>query len=159
MIEYYLYQVRASLILIFGWILSRRVVMLLSFVVKLGLFPFQTYLLKFARELEGIILTVALVLQKMVPLYIMLLVFNQYEGLEQGVVISAFFRVLVGVFGGVTMISYRALLAYSSLVYRGWIVLILVLNVSAFVYYFLVYLLFFVIVGISYNSSIVRLVN
>lgn len=157
--EYYVYQTRSSLILLMGWLGRIDLVVEVSLLIKLGLFPFQTYMLKVAGELVGFIYLVVLLIQKIIPLYLIYLIFGE-SVLEGSVIIpSVMFSVMVGVVGGLRFGRFRGLMAYSSLIHRSWLTLIILMDMKLFIYYVLIYLAVILVVSMFYGRVYIEFIG
>nr|UOF75871.1 NADH dehydrogenase subunit 2 [Moniliformis sp. XH-2020] len=150
--EYYVYQTSSSLMMLMGWLGGMDLVVEVSLLIKLGLFPFQTYMLKVAGELVGLMYLVVLLFQKVIPLYLIYFIFGE-SALEGGVVISSVMvSVMVGVLGGLSFASFSGLMAYSSLIHSSWLTLIILMDTKLFIYYVLMYLSVMLVVSAYYGS-------
>nr|YP_010178051.1 NADH dehydrogenase subunit 2 [Mactra quadrangularis]QUV72901.1 NADH dehydrogenase subunit 2 [Mactra quadrangularis] len=123
------------------WSLEVPYLMVISLLIKLGVFPFHFWVPSVISQLSYFSLLVLSVIQKLVPLW----VFSNMElrdgflwFVESLLIISAF----VGAVGGLSVLHFRALLSYSSISHTCFMVVLSLQSfisccIYLFVYFFL----------------------
>lgn len=87
----------------------------------------------------GFMYFVILLIQKLVPLYLIFVLYMNRSVHEGILVASAVMGVVVGCLGGLRVGSFRGMLAYSSLIHRSWLTLIVIMSSRMFLYYLFMY--------------------
>nr|QDE53450.1 NADH dehydrogenase subunit 2 [Sphaerirostris picae] len=146
---YYVVQALSSLMMIVGAMVGEGLMVLVSFVVKMGLFPVFVWMVGVVWSLEfgGSILLV-LWAQKLVPLLLLFewgWVLEWGSGLLWGLVCSG---IIVGSVVMMVGFSLKWLLVMSSLVHTSWLVVIMMGSCGALLFYFVLYgVLLMVVLG------------
>jgi len=117
---------------------SRRLLLILSLLLKIGVFPFYFWVPSVINRRGWTRCLLLITWQKVVPLTLL-----SYLHLTQRQVtllrVIATFRILVGGLLGINQTQLRRLVAYSSIAHGGWMVLLTPLSFRALKSYFLIY--------------------
>lgn len=151
-IEYFIYQSRSSLIILIGWLRSIPIIFTIFVIIKLGLFPFQAYIIKVSGELVGGLFLLVLFMQKIIPLYLISIYGLTGYNSEFVLFISLVVRVGLGCIGGLTVIEFGGIMGYSSLVYRSWLVTVLYIDNGLFIFYLIIYGLIISLIWVCWGS-------
>ncbi|YP_009827047.1 NADH dehydrogenase subunit 2 (mitochondrion) [Mercenaria mercenaria] len=158
MMKYFVVQVMGSCFMVLGLLMMVNFclesfvlkLIIVGTLLKLGVFPFHFWVASVMSGLSWSGCFVVSVLQKFVPLWLLsnlCLVKEELSVLE----ILASLTSAVGCLGGLGVLSYRVLLAYSSLVNLGILVILCCVSLSVFWFYMGFYLLLnlFLMVSLS----------
>nr|UJH93212.1 NADH dehydrogenase subunit 2 [Venus verrucosa]UJH93225.1 NADH dehydrogenase subunit 2 [Venus verrucosa]UJH93251.1 NADH dehydrogenase subunit 2 [Venus verrucosa]UJH93277.1 NADH dehydrogenase subunit 2 [Venus verrucosa] len=146
--KYFVVQVFGSCLLILGilmlvnycFIELVNYMILLGVLVKLGVFPFYFWVPSVMSGLSWFGCFVVSVIQKVVPLW--LLSNLSFLGEEMSALeVLAALTCLMGCLGGLGVLSYRVLLAYSSLVHLGFLIILCLTSLNYFWFYMAFYML------------------
>nr|AGW53609.1 NADH dehydrogenase subunit 2 [Arctica islandica] len=145
-IKYFIIQVVGSSILILAimmlisacLMLLTESLILLSLMVKLGVFPFHFWIPSVMATLSWMGCFVVSVFQKIVPIWMMSSM-SISSSLSFMVEVCAGITGLLGCLGGLSMLHFRVLLSYSSLIHLGFMVILCMVNISLFMVYLLIY--------------------
>lgn len=149
-IKYFVIQVLGSCICGLGFLISVNIMqisfsqffILIGLIIKLGMFPFHFWVAPVVRKLSWAGSGRVLFIQKLVPLWILrnyLVLFKDLSRLEFLCCLTS----LVGCLGGLGVLNYRVLLAFSSVQNLGPIVLLC----CAQELYLWVYVLVYILIG------------
>nr|WNH20257.1 NADH dehydrogenase subunit 2 [Abantennarius coccineus] len=135
--KYFLIQATAALMILFAaamnaehtgsWNIQETmhpaisVLFTLALAMKLGLAPFHAWV---PEVLQGLNLKAALILstwQKLAPIFLLM----QIDYFHAIVLMLAIVSIMIGAWGGLNQTQLRKLLAYSSIAYMGWLVIII----------------------------------
>jgi len=171
-LKYFLVQALGSSFVLFGCfsvinyphvilsIYMRNIILLFSFIIKLGIFPFHFWLPRVMGGLSWISCLLLAVWQKVGPLFIIIRVIkNIYCWI---LLIFGCLGSIIGGVGGINQSQIRILLAYSSIGHIRWIFIGIVCSFNVTFYYYIIYR--FIIISIIsiiyiYPSKIVNLIN
>nr|YP_005097950.1 NADH dehydrogenase subunit 2 [Oncicola luehei]AER42904.1 NADH dehydrogenase subunit 2 [Oncicola luehei] len=152
-VEYYIYQSSSSLMVLLGWMGGSVVIVSVSLLMKLGMFPFHVYMIKVVGELVGFMFFLVLLLQKVLPFYLVSILLVGGHISEVLVVVSVLVSVGIGCVGGLVVVWFNGMVAYSSLVHSSWMMMLLMMDVGVFIFYFLMYMLIMLMVVFEWGSS------
>nr|UFQ25509.1 NADH dehydrogenase subunit 2 [Pliocardia sp. A3710_17_S18] len=145
--KYFIIQVLSSIFLLLsflliinfyssGWLVE--LIIMIGLMVKLGLFPFYFWIPSVMGVLSWFSCFVVSVVQKFNPIWIMVnLMLDSY--FQQVIEFSACLTGLVGCIGGIGVLQFRVLLAFSSMVHLGYMVLICLVGWELFLFYMALY--------------------
>lgn len=147
-IKYFIVQVLGSCFIILGFliivnysfVLIVKLIVLIGALIKLGVFPFHFWVPSVMSGLCWSSCFVVSVVQKFIPLWVvsnLLLRSNELRILE----ILSSITCVVGCLGGLGVLRYRVLLAYSSLVHLGFLLILSCIDSSSFLIYISFYFL------------------
>nr|YP_007183171.1 NADH dehydrogenase subunit 2 [Macracanthorhynchus hirudinaceus]CCA94502.2 NADH Dehydrogenase subunit 2 [Macracanthorhynchus hirudinaceus] len=151
LMEYYIYQSSSSLLMLLGWLGGQSAILMLAVFMKLGLFPFQAYMIKVIVELKGMMFLLVLLLQKFIPFYLVFMLIGWGWTVEWMMLMSVLFSVFLGCMGGLVVNTFSGLMAYSSLVHSSWMTLMLFMDSSVFIFYAGMYMLILLMVVFSWD--------
>jgi len=143
-IKYFLIQCMGSIILLVGIIVSiinifsyslirMSPIIILAIIVKSGIPPFHFWFPQILERCNEIQIILLLTLQKVIPL-----TFIRYN-LNEILILMAFLSSIVGAIGGFRQNSVKKIIAYSSIVHGGWVILSIILNLLISIIYFFCY--------------------
>nr|YP_010393026.1 NADH dehydrogenase subunit 2 [Xylophaga dorsalis]UPX88888.1 NADH dehydrogenase subunit 2 [Xylophaga dorsalis] len=142
--KYFVFQSVGSGVLFIGFIIMEGGTgysiywILLGLILKLGLFPFHFWVPAVLSLSSWFGCYVISLWQKLSPLWFL-------SGCGLGSVFILFVEVvvcitgLIGALGGLGVLHFRVLLAYSSLIHTSWVVLLSMVSLSGVAVYFMVY--------------------
>nr|QKY75034.1 NADH dehydrogenase subunit 2 [Semimytilus algosus] len=141
-VKYFVVQSLGSGFLIMGFLSSEisesllfcDLFLIFSFLLKSGLVPFHFWVPSVVNSLSWVSGFLMLTFQKLGALVLV-----GWFVSEKMLVLSACASALIGGVGGLNQTSVRAMLAYSSFVHSGWMLLGLVGSFSLFLFYWSVY--------------------
>nr|YP_008854380.1 NADH dehydrogenase subunit 2 [Meretrix lyrata]AGR50826.1 NADH dehydrogenase subunit 2 [Meretrix lyrata] len=144
--KYFIIQVVGSCFMVLGLLMlvfGEFVVLVESFsmmglAIKLGIFPFHFWVAGVLSSLSWFACFVVSVVQKVAPLWL-LSNFCLSGSVTNVMEVLGVLTCLVGCLGGIGMLNYRALLAYSSLVHLGFLIILCLVEVGLFWSYLFVY--------------------
>ena len=140
LIKYFLVQVGGSRLFVLSFLLPFsslcRVLFLLGIVIKLGLFPFYSWVPMVIRSLSWVGCLFISTFQKMAPLFV--LCENYFSDSGFLIFLSVLGILLRGVLG-FNQSYMRSLIGYSSISHTSWLVISLMFSFSLFFLYFFVY--------------------
>nr|QLH90196.1 NADH dehydrogenase subunit 2 [Meretrix lusoria] len=144
--KYFIIQVVGSCFLILGLLMlvyGEFVFLVESFsmmglAVKLGIFPFHFWVPGVMSSLSWFSCFVVSVVQKVAPLWL-LSNFCLGSSVVNVMEVLGVLTCLIGCVGGIGMMNYRALMAYSSLVHLGFLVVLCLVEIGLFWNYLFVY--------------------
>lgn len=163
-VKYFLIQACASFLLFFrgvniiNYIISIKILITISLLLKLGAAPFYFWYLLVGGGLKWIQFLFLRTVQKITPL--VLLFFSRINKIREVIIyLRIISRGLVGGIGGVNEISLRKLLVYSSLNHIGWVIIPLVVENEFWFIYFMVYCLIIIIIVWVLNTLKIYFIN
>nr|QCO91536.1 NADH dehydrogenase subunit 2 [Pliocardia ponderosa] len=145
--KYFIIQVFSSIFLLIGflfiinfykggWLVE--LILMVGLMMKLGLFPFYFWIPSVMGVLSWVSCFVVSVVQKFNPIWILVnLMLESY--LQQMIEFSACLTGLVGCIGGIGVLQFRVLLAFSSMVHLGYMVFMCLVGWDMFLYYMVLY--------------------
>lgn len=157
-IKYFIFQSLGSILIFFSFVIISCGGLLsiwrgsvrgfVGILIKLGIFPFHFWV----PSVIGLISWKSCFLigwiQKVGPLYV-LRNFGISRRIYGFLEVRAFLTSVVGALGGIGILPYRVLIGYSSLVHRGWLVVVcLCSRVFLYVYLFVYGIVFFFAVSV-----------
>lgn len=141
--KYFIIQVFRSIFLLIGFLLVVNFyrggwlvefILVVGLIIKLGLFPFYFWIPSVIGVVSWVGCFVVSVAQKFNPIWILVnLILERY--LQQVIEFSACLTGLVGCIGGIGVLQFRILLAFSSMVHLGYIVFISLIGWDVFLSY------------------------
>lgn len=157
-IKYFIIQVVGSCFLLLGiltlvnWgFLNFRIFIVLSgSLIKLGCFPFHFWVPTVISGLSWSGCFTLSVIQKIIPLWFLSRL--MLSGWETFIIeVISCLSCVVGCLGGLGVLNYRVILAYSSFVHLGFILILTFVRVSSFWLYLIIYGLvnFFIIISLA----------
>lgn len=164
-IKYFIRQALGSGLLFMGILLRLRsfveiekrimvvlggIFLLMGFNIKIGLFPFHYWVPRVISGCSWINCFILSRWQKVLPLWLVRGI--GFGKLSLLLVSCCVFTALVGGIGGLGQVYFRPLIGYSSLVHRGWIVLLAITRIFSLMIYLLVYSL--ILLGLLYSLSL-----
>nr|YP_010490461.1 NADH dehydrogenase subunit 2 [Octolasmis warwickii]UWM12947.1 NADH dehydrogenase subunit 2 [Octolasmis warwickii] len=146
-VKYFLIQaISSSLILfLFMWSfmysnyslwISKEIIISMSLAMKVGLAPFHFWFPEVMSGMDWIGSLLIMTWQKISPLYILSMVFDQNFLMFMGVCSA-----LTGAIMGLSQVSLQKILAFSSISHLGWISIILSLSSLNWIFYLSIYIL------------------
>uniref|UniRef100_UPI00315CD5CF NADH dehydrogenase subunit 2 n=1 Tax=Glauconome virens TaxID=457868 RepID=UPI00315CD5CF len=148
LVKYFVVQVVGScFILVFIMFMVSGLLMwfldlffMMGLLLKLGLFPFHVWVPGVASELSWMGCFLVLVVQKIVPFWMIFSGLVSLMSFSFGILeLSSIMTGVVGCLGGLQILHFRVLLAYSSLIHLGMMVIISVSWGVAFFWYYCFY--------------------
>nr|BCL84753.1 NADH dehydrogenase subunit 2 [Argulus japonicus] len=137
-ISYFLIQAFSSLILVSYifisniyslWSINTNFIMTMTMMLKMGAAPFHSWVILMTKSLPWPLMILLLSWQKINPLYIVSITSSKIEFF---VVINA----VIGAMSGLTHLSLRKLMIFSSLVHSSWIFLSMKVSLNSWILYF-----------------------
>ena len=166
-IKYFIIQVLGSLLFLLGVLFRIRSllggfelrIIIVGLFLKIGLFPFHFWVPAVICQLSWWGCLIIRVFQKIVPLWIFCNL--EMEGVYQNVLeFSVIITALLGCLGGLGVIHFRVLFAYSSLIHSGFIVVLrLVSFIGIFLYLGVYFLLNLGLVFTLWCSRVYSLID
>nr|YP_009192665.1 NADH dehydrogenase subunit 2 [Calyptogena magnifica]ALP29875.1 NADH dehydrogenase subunit 2 [Calyptogena magnifica] len=145
--KYFIIQVFSSIFLLIGFLLVINfykggwlveLIMMVGLMMKLGLFPFYFWIPSVMGVVSWVGCFVVSVVQKFNPIWILVnLMLESY--LQQVIEFSACLTGLVGCIGGIGVLQFRVLLAFSSMVHLGYMVFMCLIGWDVFLPYMALY--------------------
>nr|YP_009944379.1 NADH dehydrogenase subunit 2 [Ectenagena elongata]QFG38767.1 NADH dehydrogenase subunit 2 [Ectenagena elongata] len=145
--KYFIIQVFSSIFLLIGFLLVINFykggwlvefIMMVGLMMKLGLFPFYFWIPSVMGVISWVGCFVVSVIQKFNPIWILVnLMLENY--LQQMIEFSACLTGLVGCIGGIGVLQFRVLLAFSSMVHLGYMVFMSLIGWNEFLTYMSLY--------------------
>ena len=148
-LKYFLVQALASSLLIFAALLRMQdslvpismkevnSLVTISLLIKLGASPFHVWIPQVIEGLKWLFSFIVLSWQKFAPFFLLRLTLsNTYQVLILATIILSS---LIGAINGLSQTSIRKLLTFSSINHLGWIISSLLLKLSRWLWYFLIY--------------------
>lgn len=132
-IKYFLIQVVASLLLIWGAIYSFWILRI-AILIKLAAAPFHSWFIQVIKQTNRILFFLLLTWQKFAPL-ILLLRFRSFYL----VTVMTVFRAGIGSLIGIQQNEISVLLGYSAIHHTGWLLIIRIYSFLYTIVYFIVY--------------------
>nr|QIA95923.1 NADH dehydrogenase subunit 2 [Matuta planipes] len=143
-LKYFLIQALASTIIVLSASLFlsmynvAAIFMLLSLLLKLGAAPFHFW---FPQVMEGLLWPQCLILltiQKLAPMFLIsYLTFN--SSLIKIIITFSMLSALIGALGGLNLTKLRKIMAFSSINHMSWMLILISMNDSMWLIYFLFY--------------------
>jgi len=138
-IKYFIVQVVGSCFLLVGiliisfhgFALMAEPCILMGIAIKLGIFPFHFWVPRVMSTLSWFSCFVVSIIQKISPLWLLsnlMLIRGTTRSIEMLAVLTS----IVGCLGGLGVLNYRVLIAYSSLVHLGFLVILCLAEISLF---------------------------
>nr|YP_009176321.1 NADH dehydrogenase subunit 2 [Megaphragma amalphitanum]ALI86570.1 NADH dehydrogenase subunit 2 [Megaphragma amalphitanum] len=127
------------------YMMSFILMMNLSILTKLGLPPFYIWYLKMMKNLNWSNLFILSILQKLIPLFIMMMMMNMM--IKNLFILNLFMLIffsLIIVVLGMNQLNLKLLMAYSSIIQMIWMLMLMYLNENYFLMYFMIYLFIFI---------------
>nr|UFQ25379.1 NADH dehydrogenase subunit 2 [Archivesica diagonalis] len=141
--KYFIIQVFSSIFLLIGFLLVVNFysggwlvefILVVGLMMKLGLFPFYFWIPSVMGAVSWVGCFVVSVVQKFNPIWILVnLMLESY--LQQVIEFSACLTGLVGCIGGIGVLQFRILLAFSSMVHLGYMVFMSLIGWDVFLSY------------------------
>lgn len=173
-IKYFLIQSFGSCIILFiyfyvtiyqisGFFIGFYIILIFSFILKMGIFPFHFWLVQVMRGISWISCIVLSVWQKLAPLLVLRRLINSVNYILF-FTLGSIGSVLGGVIG-INQSYMRNLMAYSSISHIGWILSGIICSFIIFLFYFLVYsittisIIFFLNIYNRRNINSINFVN
>ena len=162
MVKYFLVQAGGSSLFVLSFVVSwsslSSKILILSIFLKLGVFPFHTWVPLVMRSITWGGCLLLLTIQKLGPLFVLS---GESYFFSSFLVFFGVLRVLVRGVMGYNQVYIRSLMAYSSIGHSGWLIISFVYRFSLFLLYIWVYFLlvcvlfrlFFVMEVHKVNSS------
>nr|WID87029.1 NADH dehydrogenase subunit 2 [Carausius sp.] len=141
---YFMIQAIASMLLIMSMILMKtklmnneiKSIMLMSaLMMKSGIAPFHFWLPKTMEGMSWNMCLILMTVQKMIPLMIM----SNLMKMNVFTMLSMTMSIIVGAMGGLTQTSLRKLMAYSSIMNNGWMMMAMMSSEIMWIIYFIMY--------------------
>ncbi len=158
--KYFLVQLLGSIFLLAGgvWLCApalpptpSKYLILLGLIIKAGVAPFHFW---FPRVMAGLSWPICLLLstwQKFFPLFFL---FNNFIPSDPNPYLLLFsFGALVGAMGGLNQTSLRAILAYSSITHRGWMLSVALFRPLCALFYLFTYILNTILIVTTLHHS------
>nr|UFQ25431.1 NADH dehydrogenase subunit 2 [Abyssogena southwardae] len=145
--KYFIIQVFSSIFLLIGFLLVINFykggwlvefILVVGLMMKLGLFPFYFWIPSVMSVVSWVSCFVVSVVQKFNPIWILVnLMLESY--LQQMIEFSACLTGLVGCIGGIGVLQFRVLLAFSSMVHLGYMIFMCLVGWDEFLTYMVLY--------------------
>nr|ACY00217.1 NADH dehydrogenase subunit 2 [Arcuatula senhousia] len=140
LIKYFVVQSLGSVVFIFSvvyvsffletWMM---ILLVLGLFLKIGIFPFHSWVPSVVVKSRWIVGGLVLTWQKLAPLVFLMLISSSV------VFISVLFMVVIGGAGGLNQSSVRGMASYSSFVHMSWMMVGLLYSFFVFLFYFFIY--------------------
>jgi NADH-quinone oxidoreductase subunit N len=135
LIKYFIIQVIASILLLLFFIINFWLFIFFPLLVKIGAVPFHFWLIPVLKNLNYYNIFILLVLQKIVPLVLLLQVNIHYLLLCFLCLVNALIGSVIGIF----QTAIKNIIGYSSIHHIGWLLIAQLINKTMVLFYLFFY--------------------
>lgn len=122
-------------------------IVIITIIVKTGIFPFHAWLLNLSNNINWINITILLTWQKLIPLILL------YKAREKtNLIYITIYIIISSNIIILTIINIKKILVISSIIHRGWVILVIkMIKIS-----FLIYIRIYSLILIALNLNLIK---